>query len=95
VKYAETDTDVRVGDRVTYRRLLFGTTEGMMVYVPGVSALNGELEYDNIEHCVVRLKSGRHIAIANAVGDQQLSRRINFLARGDVGKDEIGPDMPI
>lgn len=95
MKYANSDSEVRIGDRVVYKRLFFGTSAGVMVYVPGESPLNDELEYDGIEHHVVRLSSGRSMALANACGDAFLSSRLNYISRGAGGSIALGPDASV
>jgi hypothetical protein len=90
ILYADGVTQVMLGDHISARDLLF-RKEGRVVYVPGISKKNRELEHDGLTWIGIRFKGG---SISGAVVDPEtscLKKSVRFLARSDSEVEEIGP----
>ncbi len=88
--YADGATHVMLGDHISARDLLF-RKEGRVVYVPGISKKNRELEHDGLAWIGIRFKGG---SISGAVIDPEtscLKKSVRFLGRSDSDVEEIGP----
>lgn len=79
VMYHRSKIDVKLGDRVLYRHLLFGKSPGVVAYLPGVSDPNPSI----IPHqWVVRLSNGKCVFMLHTEDLEFAHRRIEFLGRG-------------
>ena len=79
MKYRGTDIDVMLGDRVIYRHLFFGKSDGVAAYIPGVSKHNPRiLPYQ----WVVKLANGKGVFMAFGPDLEFAHRRIEFVERG-------------
>jgi hypothetical protein len=81
MKYYRTETEVRLGDLVVYRHLFFGESNGVVAYLPGVSAVNPSIEFDGGQQWVVRLENGKAVFLLYYPGIEYAHRRISFVGR--------------
>lgn len=79
MKYLGTDTEVMLGDRVIYRHLFFGKSNGVVAYIPGVSEVNPRI----LPHqWVVKLTNGKGVFMVYGPDVKFAHRRIRFVERG-------------
>ncbi len=91
MKYHATDIEVQLGDRVSYRHLFIGKSNGIVAHLPGISEVNPRI----IENqWVVRLESGKGVFMFHTEELEFAHRRVVFIARGQ-NDSEIAPDEPI
>jgi hypothetical protein len=89
--YFDGRQEVRLGDRVSIS-IWFRSRKGRVVYVPGVSALNTEFEYNGMRWVGVRLEDGRLVATPILSKTDSLKKKVQFIARDDSPCKFIGPD---
>jgi hypothetical protein len=90
VFYADSKTPVMIGDHVSARDMLF-RKQGRVVYVPGVSRKNRELEHGGLTWVAIRFQGG---GITGTLVDPDsgcLRKSIRFLSRAMSEVEEIGP----
>jgi len=98
--YPGTDIEIRLGDRIEYRKIfggrfgLFGKKKGTVVYVPGDSPKNRWMESDEYNRNWAIQLDGEDSQIVYPYFPEQewVSRRIRFLSRGEPIHGVIGPD---
>ena len=82
--YYGTNVEVRLGDRIMWRRLFRRDIEGTVVYIPGISPVHPDLEYEGIRQWAVELDDGGILVMLywpeNRKG--QPRSNIKFLGRG-------------
>lgn len=81
MKYQGTDIEVMPGDRVIYRHLFFGKSNGVVAYIPGVSDPKADEHYDTRDW-VVDLENGKSVFMAFGPDLEFAHRRIQFVERG-------------
>ena len=79
MKYHGTDLEVMLGDRVIYRHLFFGKSNGVVAYIPGVSEINPRIITNQ---WVVKLANGKGVFMLFYPELEFAHRRIQFVARG-------------
>ena len=97
--YPGTDIEIRLGDRIEYRKIfggkfgLFGKKKGTVVYVPGESPKNKEMEQDDYNRYWAIQLDGEDSQIVFPYFPEQewVSKRIKFLSRGKPVYDKIKP----
>jgi hypothetical protein len=91
IKYSDQATDVNLGDRVAIR-VWFRRRVGRVVYVPGISALNPELEFNGMRWVGIRLENSALLAtpVLSKVG--ALKKKVRFIARDTSACVFIIPD---
>ena len=82
MKYYSTDIEVALGDRVVYKHLFFGRSNGVVAYLPGVSELNPRLEFNGGQQWVVKLENGKGIFMVFYPELEYAHHRIRFMSRG-------------
>jgi hypothetical protein len=103
VTYFDRSTEVEIGDRVELRAL-FTKERGAVVYVPGKTARNPNLERDGLAWVGIRLDGGGFTgAIVNPEA-RHLEKSVRFLERGSAtelpadedpfAEDDPGPVYP-
>lgn len=91
VMHANTAIEIRLGDRVMYRHLLIGRSQGVVAYLPGVSKVNPRI----IENqWVVRLTNGKGVFMLHSDELEYAHKRVIFLARGE-SDSEITADEDV
>jgi len=93
MKYYGSDIDVMLGDRVIYRHLVFGKSNGVVAYIPGVSDPKADKHYDTPDW-VVDLENGKSVFMAFGPDLKFAHRRIQFVERGGT-EDAIKASDPI
>jgi hypothetical protein len=84
MKYFNSDIEVKLGDRVSYRRFLLWKTSGKVVYLPGESPTNDRLEFNGTKQWVLRLDDGRHLAFLFPTVLPFANQRVGFIERGSL-----------
>lgn len=88
--YYGTETPVELGDRVEIRRLFRGPLTGVVCYIPGLSPVNEELEFENRKHWAIHLDNdGGVMTIFYCPEQLQPPKKIRFSKRGP--PVEMGP----
>ncbi len=73
-------TEVALGDQVRLR-VLFRKHTGRVVYVPGISSMNAEFEYNGMQWVGIRLDDGGLVATPILQKTARLKKKITFVAR--------------
>jgi len=85
--YFNTDTDIRLGDKITYRKLLGCKKKlGTVVYVPGESPVNKNMEYGDVKLWGFILDDDPNTLFTMGYfprEEKYAHKRINFVSRGD------------
>lgn len=82
VRYSDRTADVKLGDRVSIK-IWFRMRNGRVVYVPGVSALNSEFEYNGMRWVGIRLEDDALVASPVLSGTESLKKKVHFIRRDD------------
>jgi len=80
VKYSDQSTTVNLGDRVEVR-VWFRKRQGRVVYVPGISELNEELEYNGLRCVGIRMDTSALLATPVLRKTRSLKKRFRFIVR--------------
>ena len=91
VMYAEGDHEVLLGDSVSID-LWFRRRKGRVVYVPGVSAVNTEFEYNGTRWVGIRLANNNLVATPVLSKTGALKKKIRFIRRDSSPCDLIAPN---
>jgi hypothetical protein len=90
MKYHATEIALQLRDRVIYRHLIVGKSQGVVAYIPGVSKVNPRIIPNQ---WVVRLESGKGVFMAYGADLEFAHRRIVFVGRGkndsEISSDEL------
>ena len=97
--YPGTEIEIRLGDRIEYRKIfggkfgLFGKKQGTVVYLPGASPKNKDMEQDDYNRYWAIQLDGEKTQIIFPYFPQQewVSKRITFVSRGEPVQDIIKP----
>ena len=91
VLYADGQTPVLVGDEVRARNF-FIRRPARVVYVPGISKKNRDMEFNGL--CWVALKFGEGVRIGTLVDPKtsRLSKSVRFVKRSREAVEEMRPD---
>ena len=80
VRYSDGTTDVLFGDRAEFHGW-FKRRSGRVVYVPGISAMNAEFEYNGMRWVGIRLDDGSLLATPVLLPNERLKTRVRFVGR--------------
>ena len=86
VTYGGSDIEVRVGDHVTYREWLFfwrGWKPGRVVYVPGLSPAQPNLEHNGLRWGCIQDVRGTQVGVVVEPQTNELQRSVRFVRRTD------------
>lgn len=97
--YFDTNIEVRLGDKITYRRLLlpWKKDSGRVVYVPGQSPKNPNMEYGDVKEWAFVLNNDPNTLLSAGYfpkEEKYVSKRIQFIGRGDA-MGSISEDVEI
>jgi hypothetical protein len=92
IKYFGDSGEVKLGDRVSIS-IWFRRRSGRVVYVPGISAINREFEFNGMRWVGIRLQDRSLVATPVLVKTQTLKEKVRFLERDNSPCDLITPDM--
>jgi len=97
VVYCDGQTRVLIGDVITCRSWswLFGRKPGRVVYVPGISERNPEMERDGMSWVGTRHEDGTVIGTWVEPGTQVLKKSVQFVRRGGTDIEELGPELEL
>ena len=85
VYYSDGDTQVQLGDQVELRGgivLLFKKLVGRVVYVPGISPLSGEMEFNGLEWVAIQIPGKALVKRLVDPDTRQLAHKTRLLQRG-------------
>ena len=91
ITYKDRVTPVQLGDHVE-TRIWFRKHGGRVVYVPGVSPLNRNMERDGLRWIGVRLEEGGFLSALVDPGQDYLRSRLHFVCRDSEGVAELKPE---
>ena len=93
VRYHDGITDVRLGDRVTTRYFIFQKAEGRLVYVPGISPRNDEMEFNGVTWVGIQTTNAGPIGTVVNPETFTIQKCVRFLGRDPDGDfKSIKPD---
>jgi hypothetical protein len=80
IAYFGGSNEVQLGDRVAIS-IWFKRRSGRVVYIPGVSALNSEFEYNGMRWVGIRLEDRGLVATPVLSKTQGLKKKVKFIER--------------
>ena len=91
--YRGISTEIRLGDIVNVRRLLFfwRRTPGIVCYMPGQSAPHPQMEYEGVRYWSIQLEDGTLVSWVFLPTEVLPSKRIEFVRRGDLSEKALLP----
>lgn len=93
VRYHDGLTEVRLGDRIATRYFLFLKAEGRVVYVPGISPKNDEMEFNGLTWVGIRTTGAFMMGVVVNPDTYTLQKSVRFLGRDNDGDfTTIKPD---
>ena len=93
VYYHGGELEVRLGDLVETRVLLFWRCEGRVVYVPGVSPRHPEMDFGGLTYVGIRTKDSGMIGITVLPTTSTIKKSVKFVSRDPDGEfEEVNPD---
>ncbi len=90
--YANTSNEIRLGDRISYKSLMFGKIQGVVFYIPDESPLHPEMEYEDVKNWAIKLDNGRILSWIYLPGELKVSKKINFVRRAEDNFKGLQPD---
>lgn len=95
ITYADGKTEVKIGDRVTSRLWfrLFRKTLGRVVYVPGVTPKNPEMEHHGLRWVGVNIASGSVYGLLVDPKTNALQKSAKFDGRDESPIQALRPDQ--
>jgi len=91
IRYFDNAVEVQLGDRVTLK-IWFRERTGRVVYVPGVSDLNPEFEYNGMKWVGIRLQDRSMVATPILTATGNLKKKIKFIERDSSAYEPITKD---
>jgi hypothetical protein len=92
VRYFGGANEVKLGDRVSIS-IWLRRRPGRVVYVPGISTINREFEYNGMRWVGIRLDGRALVATPVLNKTQTLKKKVRFTERDDSPCDLITPEM--
>jgi hypothetical protein len=92
IRYFDGKTVVNLGDHVE-KRGLFGRRHGRVSYVPGISEVNPNMEFNGLIYVGIKFDGGGLVATLVDPKIFLLKKTIRFCKRGNRICDEIQPDQ--
>lgn len=83
-------TEVKLGDEIRKRRF-FRWQTGRIVYVPGVSPMNPDMEFNGLKYVGLRFNNGALVATLVHPNTSSIKKAVEFVKRGLSINDEIKP----
>ena len=80
--YFGTDVEVRLGDRILWKRLLRRSVQATVVYIPGLCPRHPDLEYEDIAQWAFELEDGSIAQMGYCPERSQPKRNLQFIERG-------------
>ncbi|MFL6246087.1 MAG: hypothetical protein ACJ74H_08690 [Thermoanaerobaculia bacterium] len=92
--YHGTDVEVRLGDRVEWKRWLRKPLRGTVAYIPGISPFHEEMqELDGkLSQWAIRFEDGSLVSWLYTPDVLQPEKGIKFIGRGDPDAAALLPD---
>jgi hypothetical protein len=89
--YHGTQQEVRLGDNVKLKRWFRKDQQGVVCYIPGISAKHKELEYGDVKQWAIKTKDGTVYPILYDPIGFQPPKHIILLSRGQ--EESLDPDF--
>ena len=83
MRYHQIDIEVQLGDRVVYEHLLWGSSRGIVAYIPDKVSSSEVARFYNTSEWVIDLESGKSVFMAYGPGIEVAHKRVTFVERGD------------
>lgn len=90
-RYFGVAQEIQLGDRVSIS-IWFRRKNGRVVYIPGISPLNREFEYNGMRWVGIRLDDGGLAATPILLKTGTLKKKVHFIARDNSPCQFITPD---
>jgi hypothetical protein len=90
IYYSDNKTRVMLGD-VVEKRILFKKKKGRVVYIPGISPKNKEMEYGGLVDVGIKMDDGIFVATVVDPKGFYLQKKIRFVERNSSGYKEVKP----
>lgn len=81
--YFSTKTEVQLGDLVELKRLFWRKEKGTVCYLPGISELHKDFEYDGEKQWGIKADNGNIYPILYDPENFQPPKHILFVGRGE------------
>ncbi|MBX2852441.1 MAG: hypothetical protein KTR15_11935 [Phycisphaeraceae bacterium] len=83
--YYGTEEEVAIGDRIRIKRLFGKDLKGVVVYIPGISPKNSDLEYEDVKQWAIELSNGELNVMLYAPNHRlgQPKKNIFLVSRGE------------
>lgn len=95
ITYFDKTTEVQLGDHIKTRVWGLWKMQGRVVYLPGVSERNREMEFNGLRWVGVRADDGSFLGEPVEPKGDYLLKRVVFVRRDDSPVEVIGPkDRP-
>jgi hypothetical protein len=91
--YHRTNVEVELGDRVLLKRFLRKSIRCTVCYIPGISPIHSELEFEDVKQWAIRASNGCVYPILYDPANFQPPRRIVFVERGHT--ELLNSDEPL
>ena len=92
--YRDGTTELRLGDRMLFKRFLRRPIPGIVCYIPGLCKPHPEMSIEGLQYWAFRLGDGTVVSFPFLSG-QKVGNTISFLKRGDVGDALLCADAPL
>jgi hypothetical protein len=89
ITYYQDNVVVNVGDYVKVR-ILFRWKIGRVVYVPGVSMFNPNMEYNGLQWVGIQIDDGPFLGVVVDPNTKTIKKTVQFIDRGEAA--ELSPD---
>jgi len=81
--YFGTRTEVMLGDKILWKRLLHRGIKGTVSYIPGINPKHDDFEFNGIRQWGISLANNRILITRYSPRENQPKRDIHFLGRGE------------
>lgn len=81
--YHSSKEEVQLGDKVEMKRLFWRKEKGIVCYLPGISELHKDFEYDEIKQWAIKTENGNIYPILYDPDNFQPPKNIIFMERGE------------
>jgi hypothetical protein len=91
VFYSDGTTEIRLGDEV-FARDLFMRKQGRVVYVPGISKKNWNMEHNGLSWIGIKFKGGTFSGSYVDPETKKVKKSVKFIKRNNIDIEELGPN---
>ena len=95
IRYYSSNVEILIGDYVQVKGLFWGSRNGRIVYVPGVSPPHNEMETDECTHIGISMGNGDVMGFPIFSGQTHAGKRVVYVKRSDDNCPGLRPDDPL